>query len=57
MNRAYFNVAIVRSFSVGVTIFSPKLNGLCFEIVLACFLFRFDSKGKIFFKGSNFWNG
>lgn len=57
MNRSYFMVAIIRSFGVGFTIFSPKLNGFCFEINVACFLFRFDSKGKRLFKVSNFWNG
>ena len=46
---------IARSFSVGISIASPKLNGVHIEIRLACFGFRFWSKGKHLFKFSNYW--
>lgn len=52
-----FEIAVCRSFSVGFTIFSPRLNGISIEIRIAIFIFRFSSKGKNLFKFSNYWNG
>lgn len=51
------NLYIARAFSVGLTIYSPKLNGICFEVRVGCFGFRFSSKGKGFIKLSNYWCG
>ena len=48
---------LVRSFSLGVTIYSPKLNGLCFEIHLACFHLIFWNRGRGLFGRANYWNG
>jgi hypothetical protein len=37
---------IVRSFSLGFAVYSPKLNGLCFDINFACFHLGFWNRGK-----------
>jgi hypothetical protein len=47
---------LVRSFSLGFTIHSPKLNGLSIEIYLGCFHLAFWNKGLKLFGYSNFWN-
>lgn len=49
------NLYIARDFSVGFTIYSPKLNGVCFEVRAGCFGFRFFGKAKGFIKLSNYW--
>lgn len=48
---------LVRSFSIGVVIYSPKLNGLCFDIHLACFHLAFWNRGRGLFGMQNYWNG
>ena len=45
MERAYFTFKLVRSFALGFTIFSPKLNGVSFCIYLGCFHLSFDARG------------
>ena len=50
-------LGLTRKFSIGFTIFSPKLNGFCLEIDVACFFIRFWSRGVKFLKFQNFWNG
>lgn len=57
MKFGKFNLFIARDFSVGFTVFSPKLNGVCFEIRVACFGFRFFSKQKGFIQFNNYWRG
>lgn len=47
---------IVRSFSLGFTIHSPKLNKLSIEIMFACFILHIWSKGQGWFGFSNFYN-
>lgn len=54
---AKINFVIARSFSFGFTIFSPKLNGFCVEVALACFLLRFHNRGEYWFRYANFWDG
>ncbi len=49
-------IAMVRSFSIGFTIYSPKLNGFAVEVNFTCFLLRISSKGKAWFKLSNYWS-
>lgn len=48
---------LVRSFSLGFVILSPKLNGLCFEIHVACFHLCVWNKGRELFGVANYWNG
>ena len=49
------NLKLVRSFSFGFTIYSPTLNGLCFEIKLGVFSLMVWSKGKHLIGFSNYW--
>jgi hypothetical protein len=46
---------LVRSFSIGFTIFSPSLNGLCFEVSLACFTVSYWSRGDSLVGFFNYW--
>jgi hypothetical protein len=55
MKPAFFEIGIVQSFSIGFTIFSPTLNGLSIEVSIACFVFRFRSRGVELFKFNNYW--
>jgi hypothetical protein len=48
---------LVRSFGVGVGIHSPKLNGVCFDIQIACFVLAFWNRGRGLFGVENYWNG
>lgn len=57
MKTSKFELFIARSFSVGFSIASPKLNGLHIEFRIACFGFRVWSKGKVTYKFSNYWGG
>ena len=58
MSRSLFTFKIVRSFSVGFTIYSPHWNGwLSFEVCFACFVLMFDHKGVKLFGFENYWNG
>ena len=50
-------IKLVRSFSLGFKIFSPKLNGLCIEVSVGCFAVQLWSRGKTFFAAKNYWNG
>ena len=57
MKRYKINLKLVRSFSLGFTIYSLKLNGFCVDIQIANFTLNFWGKGEGFFKFSNYWNG
>ena len=48
---------LVRSFGLGFTIFSPKLNGLAFDVALGCFHCTCWGKGNVWVGVSNHWNG
>ena len=48
---------IVRSFTIGFTILSPKWNGFCVEISFACFTLSLWNRGKKLFAVKNYWNG
>jgi hypothetical protein len=57
MIRNRITLKIVRSFSIGFTIYSPKYNGwLSIEVNIACFTLFFDAKGVRFFGVENYWN-
>ena len=56
-NSCKIHLKLVRSFSVGFTIMSPTLNGLCFSIDITCFSLMFWGKGKNLFGFNNYWNG
>lgn len=47
---------LVRSFSLGFTILSPKLNGVCFNVNVACFEIAFWNRGSTLFGFHNYWN-
>jgi len=51
------NLKIVRSFSIGFSILSPKWNGLCVEVHLGFFHLVFWSRGTEIFGFNNYWNG
>lgn len=48
-------LSLVRSFSLGFTIASPKLNGLCFHVNVACFQLAFWNRGSTLFGFRNYW--
>lgn len=48
---------LVRSFSLGFSIHSPKWNGLSFAIHVGCFDLCFWSRGEGVFGTANYWNG
>jgi len=50
------SVLLVRSFGVGIVVFSPKLNGVCVELHVACLMFRFWNRGTRFFTARSYWN-
>ena len=50
-------IALTRSFSIGITVASPKLNGCCVEVRAACFLIRFWNRGRRWFAVRNYWHG
>jgi len=56
METSKVTLKIVRSFSVGFTIYSPKYNGLCFDVQLACFVAMFWWRGKKLFSFESYWN-
>lgn len=57
MKTSKFTVGLCRCFSIGVTIHSPALNGCSVELAVACFVFRFWSRGQTLFSAHNYWNG
>lgn len=56
MQTPKFTINLCRAFSVGLTIHSPKFNGLSVELALACFAFRFWNRGGLLFGFRNYWN-
>lgn len=50
-----FSLKIARSFSLGIIIYSPRTNGLCFEIMVACVHFGVWGRGDRWFAFSNYW--
>lgn len=57
MKRHKITLKIVRSFSIGFTIFSPKLNGLAFELCVGCFILHIGNRGDGLITFQNYWNG
>ena len=56
MSTTKVTFKLVRSFTVGFTIYSPKLNGFCVDFSLGPFTLNFWSRGKQLFKFKNYWN-
>ena len=50
-------IKLVRSFSIGVSIRSPKLNGISFDVMLGVIHVSVWSKGKVLLGFNNYWNG
>jgi len=48
---------LVRSFSIGFTIHSPKLNGFSVEFCFACFILSVWGKGRKLFAVRSYWKG
>ena len=48
---------LARSFSLGIMISSPSLNGLYFEVMMGCFWLRVRSRGQYWLGFSNYWGG
>lgn len=47
---------LVRSFGLGIIIYSPKLNGFYMSIDIGCFGLDIWSRGKELFGFENYWN-
>lgn len=46
---------LVRAFSLGFAVLSPKLNGVCFHVNVACFELAFWNRGGALFGFRNYW--
>lgn len=57
MKTSKITIKLVRSFSIGFTIFSPKLNGFCMEIHFTCITITLRNRGIDLFSIKNYWNG
>lgn len=57
IKRSFITLKLVRSFSLGFEILSPKWNGFCLVILLGCFHLVASSRGETFFQARNYWNG
>lgn len=55
MKIAKITLKLVRSFSIGFTIASPSLNGLCFHVNIACFQLTVWNRGGRLFGFKNYW--
>lgn len=55
MGASKITLKLVRNFGLGFKVFSPKLNGLSFEINIACFTLTVWSKPDKWFGFNNFW--
>ena len=55
MTSYKINFKLVRSFSAGFTIYSPKLNGFCMDFKLGCFHLSLWSRGKQLLGFNNYW--
>jgi len=55
MNTHKITFKLVRSFGIGFTIYSPTLNGICFEIDLACFSMTIWGKGEELIGFESYW--
>jgi len=51
------HLKLCRSFSLGVQVHSPKLNGLAFDLLLGCIHLAIWSRGKKLFGATNYWRG
>lgn len=49
-------IKLVRSFGLGFEIFSPKLNGVYFQITIACFKINFWNRAKGFISFESYWD-
>jgi len=56
MCTAKITFKIVRAFSIGFTIHSPKLNGFSCAIYFGCFTLSLWGKGKKLFSAKNYWH-
>lgn len=56
MKTAKITFKLVRSFTIGFTVHSPTLNGLSFDIGIACFHASVWGKGKQWIAFKSFWN-
>jgi len=57
VDRYIIEVKLVRSFSVGFTIYSFALNGIAADFKFACFHLGLYGRGNKFFGATNYWNG
>lgn len=63
MKTYMIHAKIVRSFSIGFTIYSPKLNGFAMSIDIACFSLMISNRcshllgSTHIFGFTNYWNG
>lgn len=56
MKTPKITISLLRSFSLGFVIASPKLNGLCFHVDVACFRLMVWNRGNVLFGFRNYWS-
>lgn len=54
--KYFIELKLVRSFGVGVRLYSPKYNGFCLEIMLTCFAIQIWSRGDKLFAYRSYWS-
>lgn len=57
MRRHKITLKLVRSFSLGFTVMSPKFNGFCMTIDVACFSLQLWNRGEGLLSMANYWEG
>lgn len=55
MDTHKITLKLVRSFSLGFSVHSPTLNGLCFDIYVGCFTVSGWSRGRKLIGLANYW--
>ena len=56
MKRSKIQIKLVRSFSIGVSVLSPKFNGLCIEVYIGNVHVCISNSGSNSISFMNFWN-
>lgn len=56
-NNTYkIELKLIRHFSIGFTIYSPKYNGFCISFDFMCFNLHIWGRGEKWFKFNSYWN-
>ena len=55
MKTGKIQLKLVRSFTLGICIHSPSLNGVAFDFYFGCIHLCFWGKGNVYFTCKNYW--